>query len=163
MERFAPDSAVIPWGFETDDFKIRMLTIHDLVKDYDAVMSSIDHLKGTFGPSDPWPPDNLTLEQDLIDLGWHQAEFQMRNSFAYTVMNLDESRSLGCVYVNPSEKAGYDTNVILWVRQSEIRTGLDEKLFSAVRIWLSEEWWFTMVAFPGRKLSWQEWESLPDK
>jgi len=163
MERFAPDSAAIPWGFETEDFKIRMLTIHDLVKDYDAVMSSIDHLKGAFGPSDPWPLDDLTLEQDLIDLGWHQAEFQMRNSFAYTVMNLDESRCLGCVYVNPSEKVSYDANVILWVRQGEIRTGLDEKLFSAVRIWLQQEWWFTTVAFPGRKLSWQEWESLPDK
>ena len=45
----------------------------------------------------------------------------------------------------------------------EIKNGLDEKLFSAVKIWLSEEWWFTTIAFPGRQLSWQEWESLPDK
>ena len=78
-------------------------------------------------------------------------------------MSIDESRCLGCVYVDPSEKAGYDAKAILWVRQSEIRNGLDEKLFSAVKIWLLEEWWFTTVAFPGRKLNWQEWESLPDK
>ena len=44
-----------------------------------------------------------------------------------------------------------------------LRKGLDDKLFSAVKIWLSEEWWFTTVAFPGRQLSWQEWEALPDK
>jgi hypothetical protein len=163
MKRFAPDSVIIPWGIETKDFKIRILTINDVVKDYDAVMSSIDHLRGVFGPSISWPSADLTLEQDLIDLGWHQKEFQIGSSFAYTVMNLDESRCLGCVYVDPSEKAGYDAKVILWVRQSEIRKGLDEKLFSAVKIWLSEEWWLTTVAFPGRQLSWQEWESLPDK
>ena len=163
MKRFAPDSVIIPWGIETKDFRIRILTINDVVKDYDAVMSSIDHLRGVSGPSISWPSADLTLEQDLIDLGWHQKEFQIGSSFAYTVMNLDESRCLGCVYVDPSEKAGYDAKVILWVRQSEIRKGLDEKLFSAVKIWLSEEWWLTTVAFPGRQLSWQEWESLPDK
>jgi hypothetical protein len=78
-------------------------------------------------------------------------------------MNFDESRCLGCVYVYPSEKAGYNAKVILWVRQSEMEKGFDEKLYSAVKVWLSEEWWFTRAAFPGRQLSWQEWESLPDK
>ena len=124
-------------------------------------MSSIDHLAGIFGPGSSWPSADLTFEQDLIDLGWHQKEFQIRSSFTYTVMNLDECRCLGCVYIYPSEKEGYDARVVLWVRQSEIKKDLDEKLFSAVKIWLSEEWWFTAVAFPGRQLSWQEWDSLP--
>ncbi len=163
MERFAPDSVTIPSGIETKDFRIRGLTISDVVKDYDAVMSSIDHLAGVLGPSRVWPSANLTLEQDLIDLGWHQKEFQIRSSFTYTVMSLDESRCLGCVYIYPSEKVGHDAKVMLWVRQSELRKGLDDKLFSAVKIWLSEEWWFTSVAFPGRQLSWQEWEALPNK
>lgn len=163
MPKFAPDSVIAPAELETNEFKLRILTIHDVVKDYDAVMSSIDHLKGIFGPHSSWPPADLTLEQNLIDLGWHQKEFQTGRSFAYTVMQLDESRCLGCVYIDPSEKAGYDAKVILWVRQSEIRNGLDEKLFSAVKIWLTREWGFATVAFPGRELSWQEWESLPDK
>ena len=162
MKKFVPDSVIIPSGIETEDFRIRILTVNDVVKDYDAVMSSIDHLRGVFGPSSSWPSADLTLEQDLIDLGWHQKEFQVGKSFAYTVMSLDERRCLGCVYVDASEKAGYDAKVILWVRQSELRKNLDEKLFSAVKKWLTEEWWFTAVAFPGRQLSWQEWESLPD-
>ena len=87
----------------------------------------------------------------------------MRSSFAFTVMNLDESICLGCIYIDPSEKAGYEAKVIFWVRQSEIRNDLDEKLFSVVKLWLSEEWWFTTVAFPGRQLSWEQWNSLPDK
>jgi hypothetical protein len=163
MKRFVPDSAIIPPGFETEEFKIRALTINDVVKDYDAVMSSVDHLKGVFGPESTWPSPDLTLEQDLIDLGWHQKEFQFRNSFAYTVVSLDESVCLGCVYVYPSEKSGYDAKVILWVRQSEIGKGLDGRLYSAVKSWLSEEWWFTRVAFPGRQLSWEEWGSLPGR
>ena len=163
MKSFAPNSVIIPSGIDTKDFRIRILTINDVVKDYDSVMSSIEHLRGVLGPGSSWPSADLTLEQDLIDLGWHQKEFQIGSSFAFTVMSLDERRCLGCIYVDPSEKAGYDAKVILWVRQSEFRKGLDEKLFSAVKIWLSEEWWFTTVAFPGRQLSWQEWESLPNK
>ena len=55
-----------------------------------------------------WPTEDLTFEQDLIDLGWHQKEFQMRSSFAYTVVNLDESQVLGCLYIEPSKKADFD-------------------------------------------------------
>ena len=162
MAKFAPDGATIPTGIETDDFRLRILTVNDLVKDYDAVMSSVDHLTGVFGPGGTWPID-LTLEQDLIDLGWHQKEFELGNSFAYTVMNLDESRCLGCVYVDPSEKLDYEATVMLWVRHSEISNGLDAKLLSAVKLWISEKWWFDSVAYPGREVSWQEWERLPDR
>ena len=68
-----------------------MLTVNDVVKDYDAVMTSVDHLRGVFGPHSTWPRPDLTLEQDLIDLGWHQKEFQRRRSFSYTVVAPDES------------------------------------------------------------------------
>ena len=159
MTKFAPDTVTIPTGIETIDFKVRMLTINDLVKDYDAVMSSVGHLVGVFGPNEIWP-EGLTLEEDLVDLGWHQKEFELRRSFAYTVMSPDESKCLGCVYVDPSEKLDYDAMVIMWVRQSEVGSGFDEKLFSTVKTWLSEKWWFTAVAFPGREMTWHHWESL---
>jgi len=162
MSIFAPSSVTIPLIIETNDFRIRKLTINDVVKDYDAVMSSAEHLSGVFGPGQSWPV-GLTLEEDLVDLGWHQKEFELRNSFAFTVMNLDESRCLGCVYIDPSEKQGYDASVVLWVRQSEVQNGLDEKLYSTIKKWLSEEWWFTKVAFPERELSWEQWASLADK
>src|SRR6059058_2913749 len=93
---------------ETERFRLRSLTVHDVVKDYDAVMTSREHLWELFGEAWGWPPADLTLEEDLIDLGWHQKEFQRRSTFAYAVMNLDESRLLGCVYVDPPTKRGYD-------------------------------------------------------
>jgi hypothetical protein len=163
MKKFVPNSATVPTGIETPDFRIRPLTINDVVKDYDAVMSSVNHLRKIFGPNSSWPSERLTLEQDLIDLGWHQKEFQNQTSFAFTVMTIDESKCLGCVYVYPSEKINYDAKVFLWVRESERNNGLDENLFFAVQQWLSEKWWFDKIAFPGRLISWQEWQSIPDK
>lgn len=162
MKSFGHTPTHIPPGFKTAEFKLRMLTINDLVKDYDAVMSSVDHLRGVFGPDNPWPADDLTLEQDLIDLGWHQKEFQMKSSFAYTVMSPDESRCLGCVYIDPSDKRGFDAQVILWVRTSELENGLDERLYNAVIEWLKSEWWFKRIGLPGRVQSWQEWAALED-
>ena len=103
MSAFIPPDFSIPSGISTPEFRLRMLTVHDLVKDFDAVITSADRLRGIFGPDNRWP-EGLTLEQDLIDLGWHQKEFQLRRSFAYTVMSLDEAQCLGCVYVEPSKK-----------------------------------------------------------
>ena len=163
MGKFVPKSFSIPDGIKNKEFKIRKLTIHDLVKDYDAVMSSIDHLKGIFGPKNSWPSAKLTLEQNLVDLAWHQKEFEIKNSFTYTVMNLIETKCLGCVYINPSEKVGFDAEVIFWVRKSELANGLDERLFSEIKFWLSKEWWFKNAGFPGRLIDWDQWNSIPNK
>jgi hypothetical protein len=162
MNKFVPADALIPEGLVTHNFKARMLTIHDLVKDYDAVMSSAQHLKGLFGTHDTWP-EGLTLEDDLVDLGWHQREFKLRRSFAYTVMSLDETKCLGCFYIEPSEKVAFEARVILWVRQSELDTGLEQQLERAVKQWLKDQWWFSTIAFPGRDLTWSQWDALQDK
>jgi hypothetical protein len=157
---FLPKEFVVPEVVETDRFRIRPLTIHDVVKDYDAVMSSREHLWQIFGEAWGWPPEDLSLEQDLIDLGWHQKEFQLRQSFDYAVMSLDEKRVLGCVYIDPPAKTGFDAEVYFWVRQSELATGLDTFLFEIVKRWLADAWPFTRVAYPGREISWEAWEAL---
>lgn len=155
-----PKHLQIPAGLETDDFRLRMLTVNDVVKDYEAVMTSREHLQGLFGPQNTWPAADLSLEQDLIDLGWHQKEFQNRTSFAYTVMNLAETRCLGCLYIYPAKPADYDAQVILWVRQSELASGLETRLLAAVKQWIAQDWPFDQVGFPGREISWTEWENL---
>lgn len=159
-KKFIPPDFKIPEGFETDRFRLRMLTIHDVEIDYDAVMASIEHLQKTkpFGPNHQWPTKDLTFEQDLIDLGWHQKEFQRRTSFAYTLMNLDETVCLGCIYVYPSVNQNYDAIIILWVRQSEVQNGLDDILFSSVKKWIKETWPFEKVAYPGRDANWDEFQ-----
>jgi hypothetical protein len=150
----------VPATLETAEFRLRMLTVNDVVKDFDAVMTSKEHCKTIWGGK--WP-EGLTLEQNLIDLGWHQKEFQTRRSFAYTVVQLDESRVLGCVYIEPTRKQGYDAEVYLWARQSELARGLEERLHAAVKSWVATNWPFTAVAFPGRDISWGEWRAIPDR
>lgn len=152
-----PAGFAIPHGLETRRLRIRPLTVSDVVKDYDAVMTSVDHLKGVFGPDSGWPSPTMSLEQDLIDLGWHQKEFQRRSSFAYTVMSTDDLRCLGCMYIDPSPHPDYDAMVIAWVRQSEAATGLDEHLLTTIKDWLRTSWPFRNPGFPGRDISWEEW------
>lgn len=151
----------VPDILETQEFRLRMLTVNDVVKDYDAVMSSVEQLRKVW-PDSAWP-DGLTLERNLVDLGWHQREFQSRDSFAYTVVSLDETKVLGCVYVNPTRKRGYDAQVFLWARESEVGTDRDSRLFDAVNDWLAEEWPFKNAAFPGRQIDWNTWKSIPDE
>jgi hypothetical protein len=98
----------------------------------------------------------MSLEQDLIDLGWHQKEFQNRSSFAYTVMSLDESVCLGCVYIYPVKLIDTDAMVILWARSD---SGIDRSLFENVQSWVDTVWPFRRVAYPGRVQSWEDWLS----
>lgn len=147
--RIVPDSFVVPLKLETDEFRLRPLTINDVVKDYDAVMTSVEHLKSIFGDGTDWP-ENLTFEDDLIDLGWHHREFTIKHSFAYTVMSLDESRCLGCCYIYPANDPAYDVEAFYWARQSELASGLEERLGKTFRDWLARDWPFERVVFPGR-------------
>jgi hypothetical protein len=149
MPPFIPTTFPIPQRLTHPKFHLRPLTIHDVVKDYDAVMTSIDHLRGIFGEGDTWPAPTLTLEQDLIDLGWHQKEFQRRTSFAYTVMAPDESLCLGCAYIYPTTRETHDAEAYCWTRASHA-ADLDAPLFETFRTWLTTTWPFKSVTFPGR-------------
>ncbi len=158
---FVPTDFTIPEKLETEEFRLRMLTVSDVVKDYDAVMTSMDHCK-TIWPGGKWP-EGLTLEQNLIDLGWHHKEFQVRRSFAYTVVMPSEARVLGCVYIEPTHKQGYDAVAYLWARQSELAGGVETRLHAAVKDWIATEWPFKAVGFPGRDIAWDTWRSIPDE
>ena len=157
---FVPPKFQVPQTLETAEFRLRMLTVHDVVKDFDAVMTSVEHCKTIWGGK--WP-DGLTLEQNLIDLGWHQKEFQTRRSFAYTVVHPSDSRVLGCAYILPTQKQGYDTEVYLWARQSELPGGLEDRLFIAIKSWLKSDWPFNSVAYPGRSIPWEIWRAVQDE
>ena len=158
-----PDDFDVPEVLEHPRFRLRMLSVNDLVKDYDAVMSSVEHLRTTFSPEGggSWP-EGLTIEDDLVDLGWHQREFTRRSSFAYTMMTPDEGRCLGCVYIHPTLKGGHDCKVEMWVRADELESGLDDELYRSVRAWIANVWPFANPAYPGRAITFEEWHALPN-
>ena len=158
---FVPEEFAIPSELSTANFKLRVLSVDDVEKDFEAVTSSAARLSKVW-PDSGWPA-GLTLRQNLIDLGWHQKEFQNRTSFAYTMVAPDDSQVLGCVYFYPTDKAGYDAEVFFWVRESEVANDLDQVLFETVQQWLASDWPFENPGYPGRTTSWAHWDSLPAK
>lgn len=139
----------IPRELLTERMRLRPLTIHDAVKDYDAVMTSRAEIWELFGPGTGWPADTLSLEQDLIDLAWHQKEFDIGGSYTYTVASLDASQVLGCVYLFPPSQAGVDADVFYWARTSELAGGLPDHLWENLRRWLATDWGFRRVVLNG--------------
>jgi len=159
--QFVPAEFVVPSDLVTANFTLRMLSIDDVDKDFEAVTSSAERLSKVW-PDSGWPAA-LTFRQNLVDLGWHEKEFQNRTSFAYTVVAPDESQVLGCVYFYPTDKAGHDAEVFLWVRESESADDLDQDLFDVVQRWLASNWPFENPAYPGRTINWEQWDSQPVK
>ena len=160
--QFVPDNFKIPALLESDRFRLRMLCVDDVEKDYEAVIESRELLQTLFNGS--WPRARFTLEENLADLKRHQQEFIDRKAFAYTVVSLDEAQVLGCIYINPPQKysqipefveywkeTGSDAVVFMWVRQTEYDKGLDKILFHIVRDWISADWPFRKVSYPGRE------------
>jgi RimJ/RimL family protein N-acetyltransferase len=149
--QFVPDDFKIPALLETDHFRLRMLSVDDVEKDYEAVIESRKLLHTMFGG--PWPRPGFTLEENLADLERHQQEFLDRKAFAYTVVSLEETKVLGCLYINPCppEVNGPDATVRMWVRQTEYDKGLDEVLFDTVKRWIKVDWPFKKVIYPGRE------------
>ncbi|MFC6862138.1 hypothetical protein ACFQGE_01535 [Halomicroarcula sp. GCM10025817] len=157
-----PADVAVPDRLETDAFVVRPLTIEDAEMDYEAVTTSRERLRGTFGPADAWPEPDLTLGQNRIDLAWHQKEHQRRDAFTYAVVDPDETVELGCVYVQPTRVDGYDAAVYYWTSATAFTRGLDAAIEEAVREWVETDWPFESVAYPGRDLAWVDFPPATD-
>lgn len=158
---FLPTAFQPPSAVEADGFRLRPITIHDAFKDYDAVMSNRERLWSRFGEMWGWPAPDLTLEQDIIDLAWHQKEAQLRSSFNYAVMSLDEERLLGCVYVDPPEMEQTEADIWFWARSEEAMAGFEAELETFVLDWLERYWPFKVVAVSGEVVNVGEQEWTP--
>jgi hypothetical protein len=157
---FVPDSFTAPTLVEAPGFKLVPLG-PDLVKiDFDAYMSSVEHLQKTFSRSTNWPRQGISDAEAMQDMQTEQARFRDRKSFAYSVLTPDGKRERGCVYVYPSTVKGYDAVVRLWVTKAEYDAGFDSELYAWVTRWMQADWPLVKVAYPGRSVEWAAWDSL---
>ena len=148
---FVTKSFDVPFTAEAARFHLRALSVDDVVQDYEAVMTSREHLWLRFGEIWAWPNTDLLLEQNLIDLARHQSEFQQRTAFAYSVLSPDYARVLGCVYIYPAITDAVEANVWFWARQSEIASKLEQHIETFLIAWLSNRWPFGTVTLNGEK------------
>ena len=132
-----PDDFAVPERLERERFTLRMLSVTDVVKDFAAINQRVL----PDGTPDPWT--ETTLLETLADLGWHEVEFKIRRSFAYTVVRPDETEVIGCVYLYPPADDEHDVDVRMWVTRQAWEEGLDAELERAVREWVERAWPFT--------------------
>jgi len=158
---FLPEDFVVPTLVAGLRFRIRPITVHDVVKAYDAVMSSREHLWAEYGDSWGWPRADLTLEETLVEVAWRQREGELRRSFSFAVLTTDESRLLGTVRIDPPAKLGADAEATFWVRSDQDGAGVAAELEDFVREWVTTTWPFKTVRYPGRDISWEDWHALP--
>src|SRR5262245_64981852 len=133
--RLVPDDFDVPEKVEGDGLTLRKLTVRDVVADYAAIMSSVEHLAGIFGHHESWPR-GLTIERNLADLGWHETEFAKRTSFCWAVWDPSCTTYRGCSYIYRSQKAGIDAEVYLWTTAAEHAQGFDGALYEFFKRWV---------------------------
>ena len=153
---FIPANFKIPQNLSNEQFHFEILGPNLNELDYEAVMSSKDRLRNVFAENDDWPASDMSIEFNKNDLIMHENEFKSREAFAYSVFNHTKDNYIGCVYINPTEYADHDCEVYIWVKDSEV--DLDKSLFESVDRWLQEEWPFSRRAYPGRLISWNDWQ-----
>ena len=114
-------------------------------------MKSVDHLYKLMDDSE-WPK-GMTLSENLADLGWHEVEFYLRHSFAYTVLSKKEENDvIGCCYIYPSDKPEYEVQAYYWIRQDLLDSGLEDELGKTFKEWLEKSWPFGKIEFPRRDI-----------
>lgn len=122
------------------EFTLRALTIADLDRDYAAVIESAADIKAA-NPGSTWP-DGLTREKNLIDLAWHQREFEARRSFAWVIEDAGADY-LGCLYVYPSIAGEQSADVVWWWRTG--RGGASQMFREELQAWLASADWPKMT------------------
>ena len=166
---FLPAKFVIPSTESPGRFIILPLSMDLLVYDFQCLKLSREHLATSGNVWSPgeldFPPENLTLRKLLAILGGVEVDMSNGKRVEYAVMNPEKTEEIGCVFIDPSPKVGYDAMVTMFVRGDLYKTtDLDVELFGFVRQWMPEAYPFPAdrFAYPGRAISWDKWSTLPD-
>lgn len=144
---FVSEGFDVPVLLEHAQFTLRPIQQSDARLDYEAVMASAQQLRSQFESS--WPEDDFSIEENQKQLGIHEQQFADRSAFVFTVLQPDESRVLGCVYIVPAETKDNDVVVKYWVRQSEADGELPKNLRRELEAWLKKRWPFRTAKFEG--------------
>ncbi len=112
---------------------------------------------GVGGPVWTWSMNEYYLNHDMMAEIWWETEFNTNMAFSYHIVNSKSDESIGQVSIFPSKTKGYDTEVYIWLHSGKRDKNLDKQLFEVVEQWLSSDWPFESVAYPGRKISWKKW------
>ncbi len=135
-----PDRLDVPTGHH-----LRPIRATDVDIDYPAVMGSRDSLWARYGQVWGWPPADMSYEADRADLARHENEMAAREAFNFAILDHDEDRLLGCLYIDPCPDEGVGAEASWWVIDAERGGELDVALAELIPRWLDEVWPFDEV------------------
>ncbi|WP_395245506.1 GNAT family N-acetyltransferase [Agromyces sp. MMS24-K17] len=151
-------SAWLPDDFEhptrvelAPGYHLRPIRADDVELDYPAVMGSRERLWGIYGDAWGWPPETMTFEADREDLAMHEREIAEHLTFNYAILDDDETRLVGCIYIDPHDEA--DAESSWWVVDDLVGSEVERALDAFVPGWLRETWGFGKVEFPFNAVS----------
>lgn len=129
----------VPLEFDGPGFRLEPLGPQHNERDFDAWMSSIDHIQSTpgFSLDGDWPVP-MSLDANRSDLVGHARDFDQRVGFTYSI--LDGDTVIGCVYIYPSRDQSGGADVRSWVRAS--RAEMDTIVYRSLSDWLANSWPF---------------------
>lgn len=146
------------------DLTLRLLHPDDAVADYAAVLAAAHRIRGVFGPSNDWPPADLTLEENTQDLVRHLAESQSNQSFAYSLWR--DGDYAGCLYIKPfksrlevdARRGRFRELCYVWV--SEGFALEDASIYAQCKQWVQDHFPLQGAVWPGREVAWSQWEAM---
>jgi len=159
--QFVPESFQVPTKFTAKTYQVVPLGPAVAELDYKAYMGSIEHIRKSQGGN--WPRAGLTMADQAKDMAGEKGQWDGRKSFPFAVLTLDGSKELGCFYLRPSAKEGYDVAATMWVIKEEFDRGFEDQLFADMKAWVARAWPFQKVAWVGREIPRDEWRRLPNK
>lgn len=146
-----PESFVVPTRLDLPTgHHLRPIRASDVDLDMPAVMGSRERLWVKYGEAWGWPPVDMSHEADREDLARHEREIAARESFNFAIFDADETKLLGCVYLDPvaPDPAGPAVELSWWVVDDEVGGALEAELDVAVPAWVDERWPFARVDRP---------------
>ena len=159
--QLVPDTFQPPRSFVGKGYKLVPLGPDIAQLDFNAYMSSIDHIRSSMGGN--WPTAGLTMADQAKDMAGEKAQWDTRKSFPYAVLAPDGSKEFGCFYIRPSGKEGYDAVATMWVTKDQFDNGFESQLLADMKAWLAATWPLKKVAWPGKDLPMAAWRALPAK
>ncbi len=150
-----PEGVDAPMRLEFDDFYAKPLTRADLDADLEGVNSSLEIIRETRGGS--WPSGQISREDDLLDLAWHEREFNSGDSYAYVIYTNNDVY-LGCFYLYgigsrtslTGETIDYDVDASWWVTSKAYEEGYYEKVYAALQQWLEQDFKFAKISYSNK-------------
>jgi hypothetical protein len=144
-----------PVKVEREHYILEVLAPKHNERDYEAWTSSRESLKGIFGPRNDWPGDVADLNGNLKDLENHLREFEEREAYTYSILSLDESRCIGCLYIRPTPAKEFSARVDFWF--TDENKEFEREFLFWLQVWLTRDWKFKTPCFPGRSITWDEY------